>query len=481
MSQQPTTHALTMTDVTPAASAEARALLLNGFRMSAAFAVNEGALLAVISLSAALVQPRIAALGNALLYLAFSLGCLVSPLLARKLGDRRSLVVGTSAYCAYVAAFTFPSAATVPLAATLAGGGGALLWTAQGRYFALNARLYSKAAADVAEPAAVARFATQFATLFPATVALFKALTALALLLTHGATPPVYAGLAAAAFASVLVMSGVADLHDTDERQHEGVDTAEAQQRAKKEMSQSSSILTFSSSLLDVARAHRDSLLLLMLPTNVAFGLCTAFFPYTVTLLAKHSLGAAAVGWLYALSNAFAALAAAAYGAACARWGAPARRCVMCVGAASFAAATGAVFASHGGGAWSAPRLACIFMLYGSGVAVWQGTVMAFFGEAWPGEEALPAFACLKLHSGLASAIAFFALPGANVRGAAAACLCWAVLGFVCYLPAEARIAASAARSSSCCASGGAQMVAINAAGAPASAVDAKDECARLL
>ena len=70
----------------------------------------------------------------------------------------------------------------------------------------------------------------------------------------------------------------------------------------------------------------------------------------------------------------------------------------------------------------------------------------AFFGDAFPGRKALPAFAALKLHSGLASAIAFFVLPSSPPRAAAAACVATALLGFATYLGAEARVRAAAAR-----------------------------------
>jgi hypothetical protein len=470
----------------------ARALLRNGVRMSAAFAVNEGALLAVISLSAALVDPSVAALGNGLLYLSFSLGCIASPSLVRRLGDRTALVIGTSAYAAYVAAYIAPSSVTIPPAALAAGGCGALLWTAQGRYFTRNAHRYAHAqrleaagaeapaegaedaaAAAAASSRAVTLFATMFAVLFPAVVAAFKAATSAALAATRGATPPVYAGLAAAALASVFAMSRVMDLRDNDDDGADGSDAhvagdggaaaREARRRAKPPAASSGGgggaggaracVLgvwgAAVASLRELRAAHREPTLLLMAPTNIAFGLCTAFFPYTVTLLAKDSLGAAAVGWLYALANVIAALAAAAFGVLLAR--APgARPVIFGVGAAAFGGAAAAVFAAAPPPAppLAAPPLAALFVAYGVGVAVWQGTCMAFFGQAFTGHAALPAFAALKLHSGLTSALAFFILPSAPPRAAAAACVAAAAGGFAAYCAAEARVRRQAARAS---------------------------------
>ena len=452
-------------------SAEAGALLRNGLRFSAAFATNEGTLLAVIALSAALVDPAVAALGNALLYLAFSLGCVASPAVVRWLGLRRSLLVGTSAYTLYVAAYIAPSSATIPPAALIAGAAGAVLWTAQGAYFAENGRLYARAraaaaaAADAdAEARAVTLFATLFAVLFPAVVAAFKAASSVLLAATHGSTPPVYAALALAALASVAVMSGVMPLGESHgDAPHDVAHAAPAEgappqdaHRCTQEPDAAPSdapagisllrrgVSAVSSSLRELAVAHCDATLLLMLPTNVAFGLCTAFFPYTVTILAKDALGAAAVGWLYAAANVVSALAAAAFGAAAQRMPG-CRPVIFAVGAAAFAAAAGAVF-SAGAVAPSRGALFLLFCAYGIGVAVWQGTCMAFFGDAFPGDKALPAFAALKLHSGLSSAVAFFVLPSAPPRSSAAACVAAALLGFAAYLGAEARVRAAAKR-----------------------------------
>jgi len=391
-------------------------------------------LLAVIALSAALIAPKVAALSNALLYLSFALGCLVAPAVVRRLGDHRSLVLGTSAYAAFCLAYVFPSSSGLALAGLCAGCCGSVLWTAQGRCFSVNARLHARAVARAAgeasdaasEARAVASFAALFATLFPLALALFK--VACALLLASAGTPATYAFLAACAGASVFIMAGVKDVSE-----EEGFVGQPAEQAAAPSASQ---VLT------EVWHAHRDNrMLLLLAPTNVAFGLTTAFYPYAVTLLASEALGASAIGWLYALGNAASAAAAAAAGAACRRHGADGRRAALLVGALAFGLSTAAV-CLHGDDSapWGVRSLAVLFIAYGTGVAVWQGCVMAFFGDAFQGAAALPAFAALKLQSGLASALCFFLLPHAPRRRAAALCSAVSALGYGCYLPAEAML-----------------------------------------
>ena len=95
--------------------------------------------------------------------------------------------------------------------------------------------------------------------------------------------PVVYAALSAAAAASVAGMRTIAEM--PWERQQPGEAGVGA-------------------ALREVAAAHADPKLLLMAPTNAAFGLCTALFPYTVTIMAAGVVGPEGVSWLYALSGA---------------------------------------------------------------------------------------------------------------------------------------------------------------------------------
>jgi hypothetical protein len=94
--------------------------------------------------------------------------------------------------------------------------------------------------------------------------------------------------------------------------------------------------------------------------------------------------------------------------------------------------------------AWLAPRAAgadaslvapiiALFLCYGFGMAVWQGTTMAVFAERFADDPPV-GFATLKLHSGLGSALAFAGFDRIGPVAAGYVCAAWAVLGGACYL-----------------------------------------------
>lgn len=398
--------------------ATARSLVFNHVRLCAAFSIIEGALLAVMALSAALVQPGVANAGSALLYVFFAAGCLASPAAVRWVGDRAALVAGCGAYALYVLAYVWPSAATVPPAAALAGLCGAALWTAQGRHLAAAAHAHAAALhvpkggggggamqAEVDESTQL--FSAAFATALPATVAAFKAATALALAATVGGPGPVYALLALCSFGATFLMATVRKVAPPPPPPPAQL-TAACDDAGRRETAVAAAA-SEETSWAEVIRAHTTSPNLARLVlTNVAFGLVTALLPSLATPAAASAVGAPAVGWLYFLANACAAACAAALGTAAAAATPGRRRGVVAAGAAAFAASSLAVaLAAPSSPAWGAwPFLVLLFCCYGFGTAVWQCSIMALFARAFPGDaRALPAFAALKLHSGLASGL----------------------------------------------------------------------------
>ena len=147
--------------------AAARGLLLNGVVFSVAFSVLESCLASVVYFSTALVDKAEASFANALLFACFSLGSVFAPTPVASMGSKRCLVLGMSAVSVYVFSFVHPTPAIMYPMACVAGGFGALLWTAQGVYFAENARVYAEATASDSGKA-IALFSGIFACLFPA-------------------------------------------------------------------------------------------------------------------------------------------------------------------------------------------------------------------------------------------------------------------------------------------------------------------------
>ena len=250
--------------------------------------------------------------------------------------------------------------------------------------------------------------------------------------------------------------------------------------------------------------------MLLLSPTNLAFGAVTALYPSKVTLLVKHLHGAAAVMWLYSLSGLASAVFAALL-AVLARRARHGRTLAVVLGACGFiaacavaatcdpsqeaavhaAAAATATAAASGGAhvcaasAAAAPAAAALaaapsaaappaapsppalpsategalrgglqgggavshgctllsswaglqgaFVAHGLGVAAWQGNTMALVADVFRASPR-PAFAHLKLTSGISSAAGFVLLPRLSLQAAALLCLALVLLGLVTFV-----------------------------------------------
>jgi hypothetical protein len=145
-----------------------RRLFWNCVLMSLCFAAVEGVVVAILALSAALIDHGLFSTSCGLLYSAFAAGNIISPTVTRALGLKRSLVTGMIGFTVYALAFVYPRPYTIIPGAGISGIFGSLVWTAQGAYFAENARLYAIAMdGRITEDQALATLAGLFAAIFP--------------------------------------------------------------------------------------------------------------------------------------------------------------------------------------------------------------------------------------------------------------------------------------------------------------------------
>ena len=252
--------------------------------------------------------------------------------------------------------------------------------------------------------------------------------------------------------------------------------------------------------------------MLLLSPTNIAFGAVTALYPSKLTLLIKQLHGAAAVMWLYSLSGLASALFAALLHVL-ARRARHGRTLAVLLGACGFAvacgvaascdpsheaavhaaAATATTAAASGGAhgcaaappaapsppAWPSPTEGALlrgglqgggsglqgggavphgcallssrvglqgaFVAHGLGVAAWQGSTMALVAVVFRASPR-PAFAHLKLTSGISSAVGFVLLPRLSLQAAALLCLALVLLGLATFLRLHALLDAQLPR-----------------------------------
>lgn len=443
--------------------------------MCACFSAGEACLASVIVLTGASLDgdATIAALSNSSLYLSFVVASLFAPAVLEWLGsDRRALAIGLVGVSSYGAAKVSSLGLLHLLGATAAGASGALLWTAEGSFLSKLAAIDAACEPRRALSASTSQLAGILATSLPCALTAAK-LLASAVLIPLGHARATLRWLFATYAALGLLAAACLGLLVTNPEERASARAGLAPAAPCKERS---SLARTGLRIRETLARNCTAEMALLIPNNVAFGLATGNMPMYGSRIVVAAMGAGHIGWLFALSGLLSAAAAAANASLSSRCG---RAVSTTTGALAFAA-TGLL------SAWlstqlpldqpsahleprglrearaSVPLIVLMFLLYGYGMAVWQGTTMAVFAERFSDDPPV-GFANLKLHSGLASAFAFYAFHRLGAVVAGYSCAAWALLGSVSFLllgPAGARSLA-ALRSGE---SGGTELGAVSSA-----------------
>lgn len=399
--------------------------------MSVCFSTGEAALVGVIVLGAGLAEnPALPAVANGCLYLAFVMASFVAPAALDQIGSLRwGIALGLYGFSTYAASLLVPIFPLQVLCATVAGAGGALMWTAEGAYLSTLSQIHVKCSQGVDLTKATTELSSIFATVLPVVLTAGKLAASAVLMLTMdgAAQAPVvlFAGYAAAIALSALCASTC--IRDVD--QPGPVDSTASTCAAVRARTWA----TFGK--------NRSPEMLKLLANNIAFGLMASFIPYHGTLLVSQDLGPEHVGWVFAWSGMVSAAVAAVSGRGA---GVVHRNGYILLGAtANVASAMLCAALSIEGdvdGVDHPPQptvdrvapIMVVFFLYGIGIAAWQGPTMAVFAEIFVADPQ-PAFANLKLHSGLATSVGFFMFPRMGAVLSGMTCALVAVAGGVSY------------------------------------------------
>lgn len=157
----------------PADSVAAEAIASNFRKMSILFAINHGCVTSVLNLSVVLLGSKGSFMSGALFVTYATTALVAASAIVATLGSRKAIISGSFLYCVYILSFPLALVSTTPAAqaavAIIGGGVGGVaagfLWSAQGAYFALSAKLYSGLSATSVEDAN-AKFAAIFGVLF---------------------------------------------------------------------------------------------------------------------------------------------------------------------------------------------------------------------------------------------------------------------------------------------------------------------------
>lgn len=432
---------------------ELRSLLL---LMSVAVGINHAAVTTPIGYASTVLEPKIGDYANAILFgtsICYSL--FGAPLTMMCLGPKRGLILGMSAYTAYVFCFAAACMACrvqvfseeqcevggpvqwgwATVGSLLGGIGAGLLWPCQGALFAHLSQAMSSIRADVSQTRgaealqdAAARDTSELSSTFAVIFLSFEFVQkALFSMLQSLGMPAylvfeIYGGLALLAtlmFATYFrIRSMVFLVRQVSYSFEDGRDQK----------------IPLSTDLVDVLKLWLDPKLPLLMFTNLTFGLSAAWVNGYVnaTFLAEAVSSKHLIGALGALTAVVAAICSKACGVLASKYG---KTPVIFFGAGCFflIGALSQITWPHGKGpgGWGLGIL-LFYLLQGCGRGVYESTNKGLFADFFPGERAIPAFTNVMVQSSLSAAISFMLLDANQIQLSLYGLLLCAALTFPC-------------------------------------------------
>lgn len=433
----------------PAAPALLRNFVLFCLLFSIAHATVDG----VLAFSAAELGASLGSDGSSSLYFFYTFSALLfaKPAL-RAFGAKRVVLLGLVGLLCYVSSFFLalcvPGTSSVfLLGASIGGIGAGFLWTAQGSYYSINARAYAFANNDADSSAALANFASIFASSYLLLETLFKLFATIIYLAKdrQGSWKAVVFGsYVTAAFCAIVAFSVCVKnlaLHQrgTSMAQDHPIDVPPTEdgrgafksissfdepvrvhvQAAGEELSDSllmlgTSVLLPSTLWEDASAVGRALLksrrLQLLMPYQICFGLSSGFVnSYVMAKVVAVYLGDGYIGLYSALATLTAVILSWPY-ARMATSMAHGKYYIMIVGGACFVFGGLSVLCLTDAQMSSWPFLTLYFVIYGAARSAWESTNKAVVAQYFDRDEKLKesAFAAVYFCSGLAGAFGFF-------------------------------------------------------------------------
>jgi len=385
----------------PIADLSAGELRANFWWMSVCFAVNHGTVTTPLVVATSLLGKDVASIGNGVLYSFTLLASLfLSAPMVSTVGPKASLITGMVLYCIYVGGFAlaafFSSVEALTwlffVGGSVCGGVAAgVLWTAQGGYFASTATQLAAATGQSRE-AMTGALSGQFAFVY----LIFEVASKLGFSgLQRLNIQPALIGVV------YLLLGGLATLCMT---------------RVYRLQSQSAAVSPLAK-VWAVTSLWSDPLIWLLSPTNLTFGFAAAFMNgYVNANFASKELDKAVVGLLAAITAATAAVLGQAFGLLSSAAG---KGPVIILGALCFMCIPLCLFVLNCCGGWGW-WLICLYLLQGSGRAVYESTNRAMFSDFFTGPATEGAFANCMFQSSVSFALCFFlqtVLDGRTLAG----------------------------------------------------------------
>lgn len=334
-------------------------LYLNFVVMSLAFSANHGSVVACLAYASAQLGDSLGSYGSGSLYVCYAFtSFLFAKPVTTMVGPKNGLLIGVGGYCVYILGFLLAIIAPAVrwpvflIACIIGGTAGGFLWTAQGRYFARNAKLYADYSRITPEEAN-ASFAGIFAACYLGLEMITKVIATVVFLTAPGKAPfivfTIYTCIAVVATFFVYTLESLGETGTRD------FDTA-----ALKKNTTAASMMLYSEPRLS-----------LLVPFQLAFGFASSFVPFYVfgTIIAdSDQLGSTWVGLLSAVVVFTGAVTAIPAGKLANQYGKP---LLMTIGGTCLALSGVAflMFSDETLGTWQA--IVPFLVIYGMGRGTW--------------------------------------------------------------------------------------------------------------
>jgi len=362
---------------------------LNFRLMSMWFSLGHGVLTAAVTFASSQLDAEVSYVGNGILNaLTIPVSILLAVPLTVRIGNRGSLIVGLVSYAVYNIGFTIAIMSakgsvtqwvSFCIAGTFGGLGAGVLWTAQGSFMGNSVTAISN---EEGRPREVV--SGELATIFASVYLFFEMMAkilysvGLSLKIPSLGIAFVYSVASIISCVGIVFVAGV-----------------------KLEVDEGAGMLA---KTFDTARLWFDIRTWLLSPTNITFGMASAFIQgYFNDNFAATQLGDASVGYLSSFLILVAIVVARLYEHLRHEFG---TGLPLSIGAASFALIP-ILILSTGCSHWGL-WLLVIYVLMGSGRAAYENTNKALFADTFPGADTEPAFANCILQYSAASAVQYF-------------------------------------------------------------------------
>jgi len=376
--------------------------------MALCFSINHATVTAMIALATTSLGPTLGNTQTALLYTFYTITALFgASVIVTATGYKWGIVGGLMTYVIYVASFIVadkvPSVKTPAayIGGSMGGIAAGFLWSAQGPYFAQNARLYAEAEGLEVNDVKT-KWAAYFAIPYLGCEVFFKLMqtaigsTGTATFNWHAGKDFIYVINTLCAVAACIGCMFIYEM---------------PQPPAKKEDKEQSQIAKICEKSMAAGRLFfTNPKMPLMASMNIAFGIVSAYLNgYLIGQVASRYIGVGYAGYLASIIAVVAAMISIpnAFGLIPAEWA----RYYMFGGPVGFGLVVLLPIILGFGTLGNWGGLVTLFVLHGIGRGVWENTNKAIFAMYFAhdnGKHELGAFSNIIIQNGAASAIAFF-------------------------------------------------------------------------